>query len=327
MPALFTKYLHRATTSLHQNNIESALKSINSALHIDPSNLEALQKKVEILQRSGHFQHTVECLTQALQHHPHQTWWVLDLAELLINRLQRPDEALFWLGRLFRCRSLSSTEEQRATRLQAEALIDQERLYEAWLVLRKASSTYPNDLDLLFLRGWVTLQLGRYCASASTFQKILRRNNDHTDAHYYLGVAYEGMGEFTLMQRHFAATYRLDKLFPPELRFSAQQFKLIAQQAIAQETCDDLHIQLSVLPYPPSSILDEYPHDPRRMGILRQTNTPHSSKPTFRLTLFQWNVERLAFTEHEILEEISIVLQQELEENTPTQLQAIGTTA
>lgn len=314
MAALFKKYLQKAKVELAKEQLSTALTAINSALHLKAHDLEALRCKVDILRQSGDFEAAASCLMAGLKSHPHLTWWLLELAELLINRLEQPTAALEWLERVFRSRHSTDVEERRAFRLKAEALIDQDRLYEAWLVLRKATHTHTEDIDLLFLRGWVTLQMGRYCASASTFQKILRQKHDHSDAHYYLGVAYEGMGESSLMMRQFELTHQLDRILPPEIRLSCDEFRQLAEQAV-QELGDEIpSIRLKIQDYPTETILKDYPHDPRRMGWLQRSKLylcrVHS--PELFFEVFQWNVERFCFTPREVVEEIKVVLQQEL---------------
>ncbi|HAA54662.1 MAG TPA: hypothetical protein DCE42_07880 [Myxococcales bacterium] len=317
MSALFKKYLAKARQDLLQHELEDGLKAVNSALHMKPGDLEALRCKIDILLKLGHFQKAADHLMVGLEQHPFQSKWMLELSELMINRLHQPSEALRWLSRVFRARGVSEEDERRAYRLQVEAMIDQERLYEAWLVLRKACTVFPEEADLLFLRGWVTLQLGRYYASASTFQKLLRIKPEHVDAHYYLGVAYEGMGEASLMLRQFSHTHKLDQVMPPQLRLSASAFRRIAERVLDEMWPLRGAPLLCIRDYPDSSQLAEAPHDPRRMGMLspnielsRQGEQPQR----WRLTFYQWNIERFCFTPEEIEEEMVAILRQECED-------------
>lgn len=313
--ALFQKYLEKANKELHLGRFENAQEAIRSASYIQPEHVDVICCQVEIFRAQGHFQEAAQCLQRALKLHPYRPWWVLELADLLINRLQEPGLALDWLGRLMRCTELSSSQKLRAFRLQVEALIDQERLYEASLVLHNALSFFPIDLDLLFLRGWVCLHRSNYYGAASAFHRILRRDPGHADAHYHLGLAFAALGELRLMRCHFEQAYELDRQEEEPPRFARELFEQLVQQSLTPELLAQLpSFQIEIFAYPPPEMLDELGLDPRRPGMLLRplegvSCLGHWGSPV--LVLFQRNIERFCSSEREVLDEIRGLIRRE----------------
>jgi len=316
MRPLAKKYLQKAKTAYAQDRLSQAYKHLDAALHIAPEDPKVLRCHIDFLKEKNLFEEAVNCLLQVLEKQPHQPALVLELAELMINRLQQPNRALVWLNRLLHARCLKPKQEQRVHELEAEALLDQERFYEAWLKLRQALRKYPKNIKLLFWYGWSTLQLERYYAAASTFQKVLRLEPEYVDAHYYLGVAYEAMGEYSLMRKQFATTHHLDLLYRPEPCFSRVELAQIATQILREEwRLESPMIGLQLRNYPDSSILDEFPFDPRRMASLERgySASRKLSEAKDYLVLYLWNIERYCGKIEEVREEIHLLLQQEFD--------------
>lgn len=315
MEALFQKYLDKAKEELRRGQVEQAQEAIESASFMQPEHVDVICCQVEILRARGAFEEAASCLQAALKLHPYRPWWVLELADLLINRLQEPALALDWLGRLLRCNQLTPNQQLRAFRLQVEALIDHDRLYEASLVLHRALSFFPLDLELLFLRGWVCLHRSNYYGAASAFHRILRRRPEHADAHYYLGLAFAALGELRLMRCHFEQAYALDQQEDVPLRFAPEEFAEIAEQVIRFEPFVRLPaVTLEVHPFPPPDVLEDIGFDPRRSGVLLRPEESSSPRQHLTLLLFQRNIERFCCSEREIFEELQQIMQREFAE-------------
>lgn len=309
METLFHKYLEKAREELCRGRIARAEEAIASASYMHPGHVDVICCRVEVLRAQGRFQEAAICLQKALKQYPYHPWWVIDLADLLINRLQEPALALDWLVRLLNCCELSAPQKLRAFRLQAEALIDQERLYEASLSLHTALAFFPRDMHLLFLRGWVCLQRGNSYGAASAFHSILRRDPEHGDAHYYLGLAFAALGELRLMQCHFEQAYTLDQADTTPLRYSADAFERFVQQSLSCESLADIpEFHVHIQGYPTLEMLGELGLDPRQPGFLQpptSASVPHIGPLHMPvLILFQRNIERFCCSEREMMEEI-----------------------
>lgn len=236
MLSLCDKYLQVAATHLRQGRGEDALRALDAVLHMQPHHPQAVDLKVQIYRSHELFEQAADCLQDALQKHRDNPVWVLELADLLINRLHRPERALLWLDLLSEHNPrLSDRDLQKAYLLHAEALVDEEHMQRAWELLRQATFRFPENEELLFLFGWVALQTGKYYASASTLQKLQRINPQHADAQYYLGMAYEGLGEYKLMRRQYHLTYELDLRNPPLLVYGHREFELMVRESLSKK--------------------------------------------------------------------------------------------
>lgn len=320
MALLFDSYLKRAKAFQERQEWKEALRAVQGALYILPSAKDAILCEFEILHKMEAWDSAARALRDALKYHPYWTWAILELADLMINRQQEATEAWRWLQRLKLCTSLSRTEYVRWRCLKVSALLEQERLFEAVRCLRCGLDRYPNDKDLLFLQGWVELQRDNYYVAASSLHRVLKQDPNNSDAHYYLAWAFRGLGEFRLMQEHYREAYELDLQDRRALRYDADLFHTMAQEAIDSclEPGERASIRLVVLPLPPASILDEFPYDSRRMGVFcPRSDAPKTSSDAFlplvgTLFLFQRNIERLCFNERDIRDEILHVANREM---------------
>ena len=310
MRPLAKKYLERSKQAQYQNLFSKALDFINSALYIAPNSTELIECKLEQLKYLGHFNEAAILLTEALEHDFCCSWGI-ELAELYINHLSKPKQALTWLGRLLYSKELSSEEEQKVFLLEAEALFEQQRFYEAWLKLRQACRKYPENKKILFWYGWVNLQLERFYPAALAFRKLIKSEPKHVDAHYYLGVVYESLGEFSLMKRQFSLTHCLDLACPPEPRFEMKEVLSRVEEILEEEqerTGNCLDIQ--VFDYPRFLSLKEHPHDPRRIAVLLPTPV-ESEIEQKSLVLYLWNIDRYCRNVDQLCEEIRFLLREE----------------
>jgi len=312
---LARKYMYEAQTALSSDRLEVALKYVNSALYIEPRNMEFLRCKNEILQHKGEFQEAFDCLYAIFQKTHYHAWLILDLADLSINHIKKPADALVWLRRLYETTPLQNDDLRRYYRLSVEALIDLDRLSEAHHLLFNILKFFPNDMNFLFQLGWISLQMSNYELAVAVFQKVIHRDPYHSEAQYYLGVSYEGLQQFDKMLVCFERTYLLDASMPPILNFSKSQLFELTTQVLSEFAIpSSLHFGISILDYPDKTILQEMPHDPRIMGKITQLHTlrPVGQPLQFVFTLFRWNLERFSHTTQAIRDEIRIILQQEL---------------
>ncbi len=320
MALLFNGYLKRAQGFYQQQQWEDALRAAQSASHILPSARDAISCEVEILYKMKDWERAVEVLLRGLRYHPYWAWAILELSDLMINQLQEADQAWRWLQRLKLCPRLSQEETVRCCSLKVSAFLEQDRLFEASRCLCSTLTLFPRDKDLLFLQGWVELQRDNYYMAASALNRVLKQEPDYSDAHYYLGWAFRGLGEFRLMQEHYRRTYALDLLDTTATCFHPQTFRNMALEVLSLcgQTRDCGSIKLVVCPNPPASIVEDFPYDPRCMGVFSSKShhlagpSDEYLPPTGTLYLFQRNIERLCLTEEEVRDEILHVTNREI---------------
>ncbi|MCB9639268.1 MAG: tetratricopeptide repeat protein [Myxococcales bacterium] len=315
MKNLFEKYIKKAREERDRGDLAQAMRSVKASLYIQPHDDDACVLLIRLLEEMGEFETAVRHLEARIQRAPYHAWSLLELADLLINRLRRPVDGLHWLARLFRAGGMTQTQELRACRLHAEALLDQQRYYDASLFLRRARNRYPNDPTMLFLAGWSAVRLERHEDAIPLLERLTSLEPKNADAHYYLGVAYESLGKEEAMRTAFSLVFQLDQQQPPSLRYRFKEFRQLVEQ-IARTTLLEGAELLSVVvePYPDEQILTTFPYDPRRMSKLTNNLSLLPSigpRPQKRLTLYHWNIERLCFSDEDLRAEIQLILEEE----------------
>jgi len=315
MNTLFEKYMKKAREARDRGELERALRAAKAAIHLCPQDDDACVLQIRILQELGQYELAIRSLDARIENKPYHPWSLLEAADLLINRLRRPADGLHRLSRLFRARGLNKTQELRACRLQAEALIDQQRSYDAWLFLHRARKRYPEDPHLLFLAGWCAVQQEMFDEAVPLLTHLTEKEPHHADAHFYLGVAHESRGNKEATHAAFSLVYKLDTQNPPQCRYRFDPFRRLVEQLARTYLSDALgYLSVVVEPYPDEQVLQTFPHDPRRVSILTEHHSFLPSigpKPRKRLTIYHWNIERLCFSDEEILLEVKQILQEE----------------
>lgn len=312
MALLFESYLNRARTCQRKHRWKEAQRAIHSALHILPTSKEAITCQVEIYGGLEEWEQAARVLEHALIYHPYWTWAILELAELSIHRLQRASDAWRWLQRLKMCQFLTKQEQVRWWVLQASALAVQDRLYEASRMLSDGLECFPSEHQLLFLHGWIALQLGNHAGAVSSLERLLKQDPEYADAHYYLALAYQATEQVAPMREQFRWTYALDCEDGSPLYMPTKTFQALAKDVLCafgqSHSCSS--IRCVVQEIPPVSVLDEFPHNPRRSGIFfcQGKSLDHCEDffhpPMGTLILFQRNIERFCAGEDDIRVEI-----------------------
>jgi predicted Zn-dependent protease with MMP-like domain len=96
-----------------------------------------------------------------------------------------------------------------------EALVDAINLGEythAEALIDELAEDYGEDTDLLYERAVLLWERDGPQAATPTLDELLRRDDEHADAHYLRGLAYAELDDHAHMVEHFLATLRLDAL-------------------------------------------------------------------------------------------------------------------
>ncbi len=315
MTTLFEKYIKKAREERDRGELERALRTVQSAVHLSPHDDDACVLQIRVLQELGRYEMAVRYLDSRIEKRPYHPWSLLEASDLLINRLRRPADGLHRLSRLFRGGGMTRSQELRACRLQAEALIDLDRCYDAWLFLQRARKRYAEDTHLLFLAGWSAVRQEMFDEAVPLLTYLTHQEPDHADAHFYLGVAHESRGDKEATHAAFSLVYKLDTQHPPQRRYRFDDFRLLVEQLARTHLSDILgYLRVVVEPYPDEQVLQTFPYDPRRVSILSEFRSFLPSigpVPQKRLTVYHWNLERLCFSDEEILLEVKQILQEE----------------
>lgn len=141
---------------------DRAVSAFTRALEIDPHHAKAQNNLANVHFRRGNFEAAAEAYRKAVEIKPD---YVLALYHWgwVLRELNRPEES----ARAFeRCLSLEPKNP------------DQE----------------GRQLDCLFYLGALRYRTGEHQAAAAMMEQVLAAQPDHTEAHYYLGMAYRRLG-------------------------------------------------------------------------------------------------------------------------------------
>ncbi|MBL8229869.1 MAG: tetratricopeptide repeat protein [Bryobacterales bacterium] len=91
----------------------------------------------------------------------------------------------------------------------AQAMVAQKDYTQADRVLNEAASLDEGNKELPYARGLLMLARKEFANSAKHFETAISRNSKHAYAHYYAGMAYNGMKRPDRMVEHFEAFLKL----------------------------------------------------------------------------------------------------------------------
>lgn len=96
----------------------------------------------------------------------------------------------------------------RASRLHAHLRISEIYFHSNWIAdaeihLNRAATIDPSDPAVHLLRGKLLRDIGEQAQAVQEFLAVIAADPTHTEAHYLLGVLYQGTKQFTEAQTHY----------------------------------------------------------------------------------------------------------------------------
>lgn len=153
----------RAGLLMRLGDYESSLVHINSALQSEPANLAFINLKLDILSQAQH---------------EDELWHFLHT-----KRAALPHETSLYLYEI-------------------RHFINQGDLQNAWQLLLRANQNTHNA-DVLLLAGLVGLDIGEYRQSIELLTPLVKNPEFASQAHYYLGIGYERLGDALHARAHY----------------------------------------------------------------------------------------------------------------------------
>ncbi len=209
----------------------------------------------------------------------------------------------------------------------AAALVDQERYDDALPVIELALTFLPDDASLLVDRGICLVGTYRFQEGEALLAAVSEAHPELPDAYYWRGVARDMRGDLDGAAPFYARAVELDPdcFFAPT-RVARDAFDKIVQEAIAElpeEFRTHLHseVPITVSDFPSAEMArgeeDEESLSPLILGLFvgqavneKGVFTSGSLPPM--VFLFQRNIERVARTHDEFVEEVRVTLLHEI---------------
>lgn len=153
----------RAGLLMRLNEYDASLLYINDALNAEPKNLAFINLKLDILKAADRMDELWQFLHQKRQAMPTET-------SLYLYEIRH--------------------------------LINQGDLMGAWQLLLKANANTQNP-DVVLLAGLVGLDIGEHKKSIELLTPLTKNPDFTSQAHYYLGIGYERLGELVRARHHY----------------------------------------------------------------------------------------------------------------------------
>jgi predicted Zn-dependent protease with MMP-like domain len=216
-------------------------------------------------------------------------------------------------------------ESNEALEVLGASLVDQERYDEALPILRTALRGSPDDASILLDFAIALVGVYRIRAGVRYLRRLVARDPEDADAHYWLAVACELLGEDDSAAAAYARAAELDPdCNTPPSRVSREEFESLLSAAIEELPLElrrhlGQEVTLTVTDFPSRSLAraEDPPISPLILGLFVGLSLAERSifdVPSLppMILIFQKNIERIAKTREEFIEELRITLMHEL---------------
>jgi predicted Zn-dependent protease with MMP-like domain len=303
-----------------EGDFEPALAIAERALGAHPEEAALHHARGLALWGLGRLPSAAGALRRATELDPSLPDPYLDLAGLLVDHLDTPDDALAVLKASRR--ALSSPEQwasMHALRGRAFLLLDDPGAAEK--ELRRARRHAPGDADLAADLAEVRLEGLDLRGAEEMIAEAMRLNPDLGRPHWLRAVLHDRAGDGEAAAREFAAAARLEPedYFVPE-RIPEAEFDRLVEKAIAgippRFRRHLENAEVAVEAYPGEAFLREHEVSPLVLGLFLGTpmtlrTFEHADLPP-RILIFQRNLENTCRTRRELVREIGITVRHEI---------------
>lgn len=305
-------HLDRGWDLAQRGDAVGASECAKRALELDPKSPEVHNLLGYSAALVGDAEEALEHYKQAIALDENYFEAMLNAAEILMSPLGDWDEAISMCEEAL---DLAETDEEVAdcVLLKVDALMGKGSVDEA----RKAMNMLPEGIKspaYLFLMGRAYYELGEMDKAAPLIEEAARRDPEHADAQYYLGLVKDDAGDQHGATEAFLRARALDAIRPvPAWAPSPDTFAKLVEQAIGK--LDAVlaryvnEVEVYVVDVPGAEIIVDG-IDPRA-AMLLEPSTADGTRPA-RLFVYQRTLERLAGAVENIESELVAALEREI---------------
>lgn len=169
----------------------------NALRHIDSDNSSVAALRAGLLMRLDEYDASLLHINEALKSEPKNLAFI-NLKLDVLNTAGRMDE----LWSFLHTKRQTLTEETSLYLYEIRHLINQGNLAGAWQLLLDATKHTQNP-DVMLLAGLVGLDIGEYRHAIELLTPLTKNPLFASQAHYYLGIGHERLGELTQARHHY----------------------------------------------------------------------------------------------------------------------------
>lgn len=309
----FWAVLEEGEDCYEEGDFEAALDRFDRAVAMSPQSADAHNSRGNALMMLGRYEDALASFESALGLEPGFVKAVLNRAELLIDHLGRPEEGLTVCERLLK-RPLEIIDAADVYFIKSKAALTVGDLRVALAMADKAIDLATDRPEFIALRGGILFEQGNYRKALAALDEAIRLAQDDPDSHYRRGLTLEKIGRDEEAREAFAHAARIDAdHYPLPMEISLADFERAAEEAL--DSLDPpmrefLHnVPVLVEDFPSRRVVSEDNVSPQILGLF--VGTPHEEKTSLaqatmpdQILLFRKNLEKVATTREELLEEI-----------------------
>jgi len=186
--------LHAARVAMRKLRLDKALKEIQKVINVDPGNVEAWTLKGEVALRQADLDGALESWSEASRLSPGNVDLMTNIADLLIRRNDRLDDALEVYRRI-----LDHEPDNARIMVSMGSIYERrEQWDEAARMYRAALAIDPNVVRARSSLGAVLFKLGRYEEASRELRKAIELSPRDLRSHVFLGLSQNHVGNYDI---------------------------------------------------------------------------------------------------------------------------------
>jgi predicted Zn-dependent protease with MMP-like domain/Flp pilus assembly protein TadD len=318
--------LDQAMEASSNGQPDEALAWLDEALKANPEGAEAHNSRGELLWDSERHEEALQEFEKALEAEADYQPGQLNRIEILIEEFQEYEEALDLADDLLQT-SLEKPIEAEVYYLKAKALFYLDDLEGALFLLRRAIKIQGEVGIYRGFEGQVLFEIGQYPEARRSLERAIALEHDCAHSIYHLALVMEHTGQLESAEKLFAKAAQLaPELYPLPTRIGDEEFEAAAEQALKSlpepirkytENCPVIVEDL-----PSEELVRQEYVSPQVLGLFSGVPaTDPGASPTFgslqrtdtdKILLFKRNLEKIAKSHTELVEQIQITVKHEI---------------
>jgi predicted Zn-dependent protease with MMP-like domain/Flp pilus assembly protein TadD len=318
--------LDQAIEASSAGRVGEALSWLEEALRANPRGAEAHNGRGEIFWDNGRYEEAFNEFLRAVEADPGLHAAQLNRIEILIEEFQEYEEALDLCDGMLTV-TLDRGIEAEVYYLKAKALFYVDDLEGALFLLRRASKVHGEVGVYRGFEGQILFEMGRFSEALRSLERarLLEPESAHTV--YHTALILEHLGESAESELLFAKAANLaPDLYPLPVRIDKADFERAAEDALrvlplkVRNYLQNCPIMIEDMPS--QELITSENVSPQVLGLFQgvPVTEPGATSgmgtvtrtDTDRILLFKRNLEKVAFDQHSLVEQIQITIKHEI---------------